>query len=78
MKMKIKRVAINAEMLINMFEGGTAWRVTSGIPKNARFCGVTIDPFNQTIHLFLEHDSFDLVDVSKNVAPQLDIFFKKI
>lgn len=77
MKVKVKRVVINPEMLFSILEGDTAWRVTSGIPKSARLRGFTLDPYTQALHLFVEHDSFEPVNIAE-VAPQLDIFFKKL
>lgn len=78
MKARIRRMMVNPEMLFHIMETSTAWRVSKGIPAGARFRGVTLDPHTQTIHLFVEHDSFDEVDIEREVSPQLETLFKKI
>ncbi len=78
MKAKIKRVAISPDMLFHVMETDTAWRVAKGIPKGARMRGITIDPFTQTLHLFVEHDSFEPVKIDTQVSPLLETLFKKI
>lgn len=77
MKARIKRVLINPEAFFHIMQDDTAWRVSKGIPKGARLRGFTLDPYTQCLHLFVEHDSFDEVDVH-SVAPQLETMFKKI
>lgn len=77
MKVKAKRVVINPEMLISILEGGTAWRVTTGVPKGARLRGFTLDPYTQALHMFVEHESYEPVLISE-VFPQQEIFFKKL
>ena len=78
MKARVKRVAINPEVLFHIMETGTGWRVTKGIPAEARFRGVTIDPHTQIIHLFIEHESFEEVEIDREVASQLETLFKKL
>jgi hypothetical protein len=77
MKARIKRVLINPEAFFHIMQDDTAWRVAKGIPKGARMRGFTLDPYTQCLHLFVEHDSFEEVDLHA-VAPQLETMFKKI
>lgn len=76
-KAKIQRLMINPEVLFHIMETGSAWRVTKGIPPGAKMRGFTVDPYTQTLHLFVEHDSFPEVEIGE-VAPQLETLFKKI
>lgn len=78
MKARIKRMTINPNMLFHIMETNTAWRVSKGIPKGAQMRGVTIDPYTQMIHLFVEHESFDEIETEKEVSPQIETLFKKI
>lgn len=77
MKARIKRVVISPEMVLHIMQENTAWRVSKGIPKGAKMRGFTLDPYTQALHLFVEHQSFEEVDMGA-VAPQLDTMFKKI
>lgn len=70
-------MAINPDALFHIFETGTGWRVTKGIPKDAKMRGFTIDPYTQILHLFVEHESFEEVPEGE-VAPQLETLFKKL
>jgi len=78
MRARIKRMMINPDMLFHIMETGTAWRVSKGIPTGAKMRGVTLDPHTQIIHLFVEHESFEEVQLDQDVAPQLETIFKKI
>lgn len=74
---KVKRVVISPDVLFHVFGTDTAWRVEQGIPIGSRLRGVSHDPYANTINLFVEHESFgDITDGS--VAPQLDMYFKKL
>jgi hypothetical protein len=77
MKVKIRRIVINPEMLFHIMQDNTAWRVTKGIPKGAQLRGFTLDPYTQALHLFVEDESFEAVDVG-TVCPQHETLFKKI
>lgn len=77
MKARIKRVQINPQAFFHIMSCGTAWRVSQGIPKGASLRGFTIDPYTQNFNLFVEHSSFDEVDVD-TVAPLLTTEFRKI
>jgi len=77
MKAKVKRMEINPQAFFMIMENDTAWRVAKGIPKGARLRGFTLDPYTQVLHLFVEHDSFPLVDLD-TLIPKLETFFKKI
>lgn len=78
MKARIKRLMINPLMLVHIMETDSAWRVTKGIPEGATMRGFTLDPLTQILHLFIEHESFDLVETDKEVSPALETLFKKI
>jgi len=78
MRSKIKRVIINPLAFLNIMETNTAWRVTSGIPKDARLCGFTTDPQTQNLILFIEHPSFDEIDVQNEVASLLTLEVRKV
>jgi len=76
-KMKLKRVVINATAFFHIMSSDTAWRVAQGIPKDAELRGITLDPYTQNLNLFVEHESFDLID-PETVAPLLHTEFRKI
>lgn len=78
MKAKVKRVKISPEAFFHIMRTDTAWRVHKGIPSGARLRGFTIDPYTQELNLFVEHDSFEAVDVHAEVAPILETEFRKI
>lgn len=77
MKARVKRVMISPEAFLHIMREGTAWKVVKGIPKESRLRGFTVDPYTQVLHLFVEHSSFDEVDVY-SVSPQLETMFEKI
>lgn len=77
MKAKIKRVKVHPEAFFHIMATDTAWRVHKGIPKGAKLRGFTVDPYTQELNLFVEHESFEAVDVS-TVAPILETEFRKI
>ncbi|NJO48152.1 MAG: hypothetical protein HC840_00390 [Leptolyngbyaceae cyanobacterium RM2_2_4] len=77
MKAKVKRVKVHPEAFFRIMQTDTAWRVSKGIPKGARLRGFTVDPYTQELNLFVEHESFDAIDVS-TVAPILETEFRKI
>lgn len=77
MKAKIKRVKVHPEAFFHIMATNTAWRVHKGIPNGAKLRGFTVDPYTQELNLFVEHESFDAVDVS-TVCPILETEFRKI
>lgn len=77
MKARIKRVQINPQAFFHIMCDGTAWRVYKGIPAGASLRGFTLDPYTQNLHLFVEHESFEEVDL-QTVAPLLETEFRKI
>ncbi len=77
MKAKVKRVKIHPEAFFSIMATDTAWRVKRGIPKGARLRGFTVDPYTQELNLFVEDDSFELVDIG-TVCPILETEFRKI
>lgn len=68
---------INPEAFFHIMADDTAWRVSKGIPKGARLRGFTLDPYTQNLNLFVEHDSFEEVDIGE-VIPVLVTEFRKI
>lgn len=77
MKAKIKRVKIHPEAFFSIMATDTAWRVHKGIPKGAKLRGFTVDPYTQELNLFVEHDSFEAVELGV-VCPLLETEFRKI
>jgi len=77
MKAKVKRVKVSPDAFFHIMATDTAWRVHKGIPAGSRLRGFTIDPYTQELNLFVEHESFDEIDVS-SVAPLLETEFRKI
>jgi hypothetical protein len=77
MKAKVKRVAINPEVFFHVMRNETAWRVSKGIPKDSRLRGFTLDPYTQTLFLFVEHEDFEEIDVG-SLAPLLETEFRRI
>lgn len=78
MKAKIKRILISPTVLFKVMQEGTAWRVKKGVPIDAELRGFTLDPLTQNLHLFIEHESFDSVEIEKEVSPVLQTTFEKI
>lgn len=77
MKAKIRRVQISPQAFFHIMRDETAWRVSKGIPKSAELRGFTLDPYTQVLNLFVEHESFDEIDVG-NIYPILETEFRKI
>ncbi len=77
MRVRLKRIMINPNMLFHIMETDSAWRVVEGIPPGAKMRGFTLDPYTQILHLFVEHDSFEEIDTD-TVSPQLKTSFKKL
>lgn len=77
MKIKIRRVAISPDALINLFSNGMAWKVSKGIPVGAKLRGFTIDAQTQTLQLFIESDQFDEVS-PYNLCPLHEVEFEAI
>lgn len=76
MKVRVKRVQINPEAFIHIMRTDTAWKVSKGIPAGAKLRGFTLDPYTQTLNLFVEHESFEPVEVY-SVCPVLETEFQK-
>jgi len=73
----MKRVAISPESLVDLLSDQTTWKITAGVPKDAEFRGVTIDPYVNVINIFVEHESFP-EEKEGEVYPKLDIYFKRL
>ncbi len=74
---KIRRVVISPEAFFHIMANDTAWRVSKGIPKDAKLRGFTIDPYANVLNLFVEHDSFEEL-TSGDVALVLETEFRRI
>lgn len=55
----------------------TAWKVLKGIPEGSILKGFTIDPYSNCLFLWVQHDSFEPVDIH-SVAPMLETEFVRI
>lgn len=77
MMAKVKRILISPEALLRMMAVDTGWRVIKGVPEDARFRGVTLDPYANVINLFVEHESFPEIDEGE-VAPFMENEFRRI
>lgn len=78
MRARIKRLVINAEAFIHIMANETAWRVSRGVPEKTKLRSVVVDPHTSNIVLFLEHPTFDEIDITNDVAPLLSTEFVKI
>lgn len=77
MKAKIKRLMISPQAMVNIMQQDTAWRVHVGLPKGCKMRGFTLDPYTQQMILFVEHESFEEIDL-KTVAPLFETEFRRI
>lgn len=77
MKARIKRIEVSPEALVAIMSNDTVWRVEKGVPKGSRVRGACLDPYTMTLNVFLEHDSFEEIDL-KEVAPLLSTEFLKV
>lgn len=60
---KIRRFVVTQKQLSLMLLNGATFRVSHGIPADAEFRGVTIEPTTNSVVVFVEHHSFnELVD----------------
>ncbi len=59
---RVKRYSITPEMFPLLFEDGLTLQVIKGIPRGAKFRGYAIDPERNSVMLFVEHWSFDIVN----------------
>ena len=75
---RLKRLLINPDVFFAIMQNKSAWRVFKGIPITAQLRGFTLDPITQNLNLFIEDESFDLIDIESTVAPILVTEFHKI
>lgn len=68
MMVRLKRVAISPDAFFQIMQNETSWKVTVGIPKGAQLRGMTLDPYTGVLHMFVEHESFDLIE-RYSIAP---------
>jgi hypothetical protein len=78
MKKRIKRLIINPVAFISIMKNGTTWRVFEGIPSKAELVGATLDSQTQNFILFIQDESFELVNVQEEVAPLLVLEVRKV
>ena len=78
MTARVKRMKISPEAFFHIMANDTCWRVEKGIPAGARLRGFTVDPYTQELNLFIEHDSFEPVEIGSQVAPVLETRFRKV
>ena len=71
--MKIKRVPISMDVFFHMLRDGYSWKVERGIPSDAQYRGFTVNQ-DQTIYVWIEHDSFPKVSPG-NLPPEFLIAF---
>lgn len=71
MKLKIKRIRIHPESLVHIMTVGSIWEVVKGVPQGAIVKYCTIDPYAVEINIFIEHDSFEPVEIGL-VCPSLE------
>ena len=77
MQKRRKRIVVNPEVFFLVMKQDSSWRVEAGIPKTSELVGCTLDPYNQVINLFIEDNSFPLIEVG-TVPPVLETTFIKI
>lgn len=77
-KHRAMRLPVSAPVLAGLLVSGSSWKVIEGIPETARVCGYTFDNFSSVIHLFLEHESFEEVDVNSDIVPILSTKFIRL
>lgn len=75
---KIMRITINPEVLFHAFGINSAWMVEKGIPEGATLRGFNLDANTQNLIMFIEHPSFEEVQLESELAPQLEMLFRKI
>jgi len=76
-KQRLKRIQIDAETFFNIMALNTSWAVKAGVPKGAQMRGVTVDPYSQKVIIFVEHKTFEEIDMTE-VVPILETKFVKI
>lgn len=77
MKIKVKRIRMHPESIAKILETDSIWKITKGIPVGSIVKGMTLDPYSQELNLFIEHESFEPVDIS-TVCPCLDTELRKM
>lgn len=59
---RIKILRVNPMVFAREWQNGKAYRVTKGLPEGSIFRGFAHDYQYNCINVFIEHDSFPLVD----------------
>jgi len=77
MKIRLKRISISPDALMNLFKKGSAWRVSKGLPADSRIRGFTIDSQTQTLQMFIESKTFEEVS-PYNLSPLHEVEFEGI
>lgn len=78
MTTRVKRLTINPEIFFKLMAPNSAWKIENGVPADARMRGFLIDPHTQNLVLFVEHESFEPIDLSREVAPPMQVDFRRI
>lgn len=73
---RVKVVRVDPRILVNFFVTGIIVEV-NGVPPNCSFRGWAHDFHNNCLNLFLEHESFDLVEPGQS-CPIHEVRFKNI
>lgn len=73
---RIKRLTIQADMLLHMLRGqdGTRLLKTTDIPEGARVIGLTVGQIYNTVSLYIESEEFEETHESQ-CWPDLDVTF---
>ena len=78
MTTRLKRLVINPAAFFHIMKTDTSWKVFAGIPEGAELRGFTLDPATQNLNLFIEHESFEPIDATTQVAPILKTEFRRV
>lgn len=74
---RVKVVRVDPRILVNFFATGIINVEVNGVPPDCKFRGWAHDFNNNCINLFLEHESFDLVEQG-TPCPIHEVKFKNI
>lgn len=67
MMRRTRNYEVCPEVLVNFFTYGKAFGIIEGIPEGAKFRGFAHNYQNNSISIFIEHDSFD--EVHQSMCP---------
>jgi len=78
LRKRARKVIIDPYTFFQILRTGTMWKVERGVPDGAEYLGLMKEPGTENLILFLEHPSFDEIEVEKEIAPKLTMLFKKV